>query len=98
MDQEALSAGGSAALIVQGSSPNVAPNLHSAEEWFSSSTQAVYRGGAPGRWTLRSPPAGEIRCYLSDWGHRHQSLMSTITPRIKFPVQGKYICTNKLKD
>lgn len=30
-----------------------------------------------GRSALDQPPAGRIRCYLSDWGHRHQSLLST---------------------
>lgn len=30
-----------------------------------------------GRSVLDQPPAGRIRCYLSDWGHRHQSLLST---------------------
>lgn len=30
-----------------------------------------------GRSGLDQPPAGRIRCYLSDWGHRHQSLLST---------------------
>lgn len=30
-----------------------------------------------GRSVLDQPPAGRIRCYLSDWGHHHQSLLST---------------------
>lgn len=32
---------------------------------------------AQGRSALDQPPAGRIRCYLSDWGHHHQSLLST---------------------
>lgn len=30
-----------------------------------------------GRSVLDQPPAGRIRCYLSDWAHYHQSLPST---------------------
>lgn len=30
-----------------------------------------------GEECARPTPAGRIRCYLSNWGHRHQSLLST---------------------
>ena len=78
MDHVAPSARGHIGSIVLGSSLNVAPNLHWVKERFTSSAQPFDASeGRRGRSVLDQPPAGRIRCYLSDWGHHHQSLLST---------------------
>jgi len=78
MDHVVWSARGHIGSIVLGSSLNVALNLHWVKERFTSSAQPSTHLRHRGRSVLDQPPAGRIRCYLSDWGHHHQSFLSSL--------------------
>lgn len=77
MDHVVRSTRGHIGSIVLGSSLNVALNLHRVKEWLTSSARPPDASEVHRRSVLDQPPAGRIRCYLSDWEHYHQSLLST---------------------
>lgn len=77
MDHVMQSTRGHIGSIVLGSSLNVALNLHWVKEWLTSSARPPDTSEVHRRSVLDQPPAGRIRCYLSDWEHYHQSLLST---------------------
>lgn len=77
MDHAVQSTRGHIGSIVLGSPLNAAPNLHWVREWSTSSARPPDASEVHGRSVLHQPPAGRIRCYLSDWEHYHQSLPST---------------------
>lgn len=71
------SAQGHAGSAVLGSSLNVALDLHEVKERLRLlAAEGRHVCGAEEACRETNPPAGGIRCYLSDWEQHHQSLLS----------------------